>query len=625
MMIRERLRAAYREHIWVKALTLLGLLLCATFVIMCSGGFPPWAWQFLFSVVIHFPALWHQQGSALLLPLLGLCLLSLSLLIIWVVLVTLGLYVVIHSLRDFSARQNFLQDLEEAERLAAQQMMQSSSQPQQQVVPNQAQVQVQAGQAAERRAVQEASPLLQVQDTSVVPVPSVSRSHSIAQAHAVGDVRGAPVGRAMPGHAPQRSASIPSRPSQTSVSQQVPRITTRRLHIVPPPPIHDDIQINDHDEEELEQAFERMLERDAIAEQTTRPDRSSEHEFEDDEQQEEAITQERERKGRWSRSGTQPLRKPRLETMAEPAPEPEPTPTSEEDEITLRRKPMPSAEPNVLLPDHPALVQNAVRLIAGIGIDPGLKRKNAPNEDSIFAIQGMRVTDDGTLPAGLFIVADGMGGHVNGREASRTAVHTTSDVIVPALLRDVTGQSLAETESLFRDMVRDGVHRANLALYRRNREQQTMMGTTITMALVVNTTAFVANVGDSRTYRYRPSEGLVQITNDHSVVARLVENGLITPDEIYTHPRRNQIYRCLGEHASADLDLFIVTLEPGDTLLLCSDGLWEMVRDPDIEQLVAELNDTPDQLCAELVQAALDGGGADNVSVVAVSVANAYE
>jgi serine/threonine protein phosphatase PrpC len=167
-------------------------------------------------------------------------------------------------------------------------------------------------------------------------------------------------------------------------------------------------------------------------------------------------------------------------------------------------------------------------------------------------------------------------------------------------------------------MLKDGVHRANLAIYRRNRENPEMMGTTLTAALIANSTAYIGNVGDSRTYLYRPSEGLQQVTRDHSEVARLVEAGAIAPEEIYSHPRRNRIYRCLGERASVEMDTFAIDLQPGDVLLLCSDGLWEMVRGEALEKLVASSAHNPGQLSAILVQAALNNGGADNISVVVV-------
>jgi serine/threonine protein phosphatase PrpC len=150
------------------------------------------------------------------------------------------------------------------------------------------------------------------------------------------------------------------------------------------------------------------------------------------------------------------------------------------------------------------------------------------------------------------------------------------------------------------------------------------MGTTITAAVVVGLTAFVANVGDSRTYLYREPEGLRKITRDHSVVAYLVETGIIKPDDIYTHAQRNQIYRSLGANPLIQVDTFIEPLQTGDIVLLCSDGLWEMVRDERIQQILRDGTD-PSQMASALIEAALDGGGADNVSVIVVHAAHGSE
>src|SRR5947209_12596448 len=134
--------------------------------------------------------------------------------------------------------------------------------------------------------------------------------------------------------------------------------------------------------------------------------------------------------------------------------------------------------------------------------------------------------------------------------------------------------------------------------------RETEMGTTITAALVIDTTAYVVNVGDSRTYLYHEGEGLSQITKDHSLVARLVETEQIEPDDVYTHPQRNQIYRCVGNRGGIDVDWFLVSVQRGDRLLLCSDGLWEMVRDPAIEQMVGR-KITVAAISEHLVRAAL--------------------
>ena len=110
------------------------------------------------------------------------------------------------------------------------------------------------------------------------------------------------------------------------------------------------------------------------------------------------------------------------------------------------------------------------------------------------------------------------------------------------------------------------------------------------------------------------------MTHDHSLVAELVTAEIIAADDIYTHPRRNQIYRCLGEHNVVEVDTFSVPLTAGDILLLCSDGLWEMVRDQQIMGILTAPMSTPSAMAHALIVAALTGGGHDNVSVIVAQV-----
>ncbi len=259
-------------------------------------------------------------------------------------------------------------------------------------------------------------------------------------------------------------------------------------------------------------------------------------------------------------------------------------------------------------------------MAVGTRTDPGIKRKYKPNEDSLLAIQGPLANGSQLQQFGLFVVADGMGGHANGQDASRLAIQTIINFMLPALSR---GDDLQDEG--FMKLLADGVQQANLAVHKHNQEQRADMGTTMTAALVVGSMAYVANVGDSRTYLYREPEGLSKITRDHSVVASLVDAGVIKPDDIYTHPKRNQIYRSLGEKPFVEVDTFKVQLQPGDKLLLCSDGLWDMVRDPVIQQVMRMPIPDPTQTGEELIKAALHGGGEDNVSVIVVYAGEASE
>ncbi|MEO8970987.1 MAG: protein phosphatase 2C domain-containing protein [Ktedonobacteraceae bacterium] len=257
--------------------------------------------------------------------------------------------------------------------------------------------------------------------------------------------------------------------------------------------------------------------------------------------------------------------------------------------------------------------ESVVALRVGTGLDAGITRKEKPNEDHLLAVHGTHTYNADYHPYGLFVVADGMGGHANGREASRLVIQHIRNAIIPTLLSNVDLDSKHSKELLL-----EGIQHANLAIYQQNRQLGSDMGSTITAAILVGSMLTVANVGDSRTYLYNPQKGLTQVTHDHSMVARLVEKGIIGADDIYTHPQRNQIYRCLGENASVQVDAFSLAYQPGDTLLLCSDGLWEMVRDVRMQEI---LRDTlPDAALStqSLVKAALEGGGKDNISAIVV-------
>jgi serine/threonine protein phosphatase PrpC len=262
---------------------------------------------------------------------------------------------------------------------------------------------------------------------------------------------------------------------------------------------------------------------------------------------------------------------------------------------------------------HPEL---AFSFDIGANWDAGKKRKDRPNEDSLVALQGMCIYNSQLCPFGFFVVADGMGGHANGQDASYLAIQSLLSSVLPAIVG-----SDATSDELLVEILATGVQQANRVVYQRGQEVRSDMGTTITAALVVNTRAFVVNVGDSRTYLYRRCDGLLQITHDHSHVARLVAAGQIARDDIYTHPERNQIYRALGSAQDLEVDWFTLSLQGEDCLLLCSDGLWEMVRDQEIERIFQQRHGEPSLASKELERAALKGGGLDNISAIVVRLA----
>jgi len=256
------------------------------------------------------------------------------------------------------------------------------------------------------------------------------------------------------------------------------------------------------------------------------------------------------------------------------------------------------------------------------------------NEDS-FYYKIMEASDE--EPVGLFLVADGMGGHLAGEVASMWAVEALKWELSllfqprdPRATLQLTGEErhatftgerttkpLAETE--IQRLIRVAIERANSVVSgyaRKKPDKAEGMGSTVTLAVVEQGLATIANVGDSRTYLWRNGE-LKQITEDHSLTASLIAAGNLPPEAIYDHPQRHVIYRCLGLEGYVEADVFSpVQLQSGDGLLLCSDGLWEMLRSPQPMVEVLKSTPHPTEACHQLVQMANDAGGEDNISVV---------
>jgi len=254
----------------------------------------------------------------------------------------------------------------------------------------------------------------------------------------------------------------------------------------------------------------------------------------------------------------------------------------------------------------------------GQAVNVGKERDS--NQDSIATFTLDKEQEGGSMPIGFYLVADGMGGYEAGDVASLTVNQIVTNWIVETRvlpdLRKIT-RRLA-THELPGGLLVKAFEQANAALVNLKQAKQSELGSTITAALVIGDVVTIANVGDSRTYLLRGAK-LEQITEDHSLVARLLETGVIEPDEVRTHPRRNEIYRCLGCKPTVEVDTFTVRLQRGDYLILCSDGLWEMVHDDEIQRLV-EQSRSPQQACDALVGAANRAGGDDNIAVIVVEM-----
>jgi PPM family protein phosphatase len=209
-----------------------------------------------------------------------------------------------------------------------------------------------------------------------------------------------------------------------------------------------------------------------------------------------------------------------------------------------------------------------------------------------------------------------MGGLGGGEFARGMAIRGTSVLLLSSYLTPTLDADAPYDEAKLKEIVRKAILQGNQYVINEARARGNDMGTTITMALVAGDRAVVGNVGDSRTYLYRDG-ALKRISKDHSLVMRLVDLGQITDDDVYTHPQRNAVLRSLGDKPDVDIDLFAVRLKPGDMLLLCSDGQWEMTRDPQMTEIIQQ-HDDPQAICQALIAAGNANGGEDNITSVLV-------
>lgn len=217
----------------------------------------------------------------------------------------------------------------------------------------------------------------------------------------------------------------------------------------------------------------------------------------------------------------------------------------------------------------------------------------------------------------IFIVADGMGGHAAGDQASRIAVKTILEILSAyEFTAEAGAPDDAENGMSVEELIRYALQEANEQILLASLSNQHLqgMGTTAIVAVENRGSLFVGHIGDSRTYLVR-NQQLSQITEDHSVVQQLVKAGAISEEEAQVHPYKNVITRCLGMQANVEPDTMELVLQPGDRILMCSDGLSNMVSNPLMQQVV---NENPDPLpaCEKFIMLANENGGTDNITVV---------
>jgi protein phosphatase len=241
--------------------------------------------------------------------------------------------------------------------------------------------------------------------------------------------------------------------------------------------------------------------------------------------------------------------------------------------------------------------------------DVGKKREK--NEDSLLV----------NADLGLFMVADGMGGHLGGEFESRIAVKTVEETL-RQLLQDP--EATIATDTVFDrtdpgELLKYALRAASRRIYEEACRNTNLrgMGTTAVVLFIQDGKGFIAHVGDSRAYLVKNGE-IRQLTADHSLVAEQLRAGFITEEELKHHKFKNIITRSVGFQNEVEIDLLIRDLEPGDRFLLCSDGLTNLVEEPDLHKIV--LKNQPKEACKKLIDLANKRGGDDNVTVVIANI-----
>jgi len=254
------------------------------------------------------------------------------------------------------------------------------------------------------------------------------------------------------------------------------------------------------------------------------------------------------------------------------------------------------------------------RLVFGQLSDVGMVRGN--NQDAMIGMVASSSMNDNLPDFGLFIVADGMGGHQEGERASAITARLVSKYMVSEIFTALLDQRMNDPDRpSIAEVLRTAVQKANEAVT----EEIPEGGTTATAAVILGDLAYIAHVGDSRAYLIS-DEGIEQITRDHSLVQRLIELDQLTPQDAIDHPQRNVLYRAIGQSESLDVDAITRRLPPRARLLLCSDGLWNMVAEDNILAVLSKHRTNPQDACNELVKLANERGGPDNITVIIVQV-----
>jgi serine/threonine protein phosphatase PrpC len=251
------------------------------------------------------------------------------------------------------------------------------------------------------------------------------------------------------------------------------------------------------------------------------------------------------------------------------------------------------------------------QLIAACAQSVGKQRDH--NEDALFSLTTTLANNASNLPFGLYVVADGMGGHQHGEVASEIATRAMAEYVIRNLYTPLFSVNPQPPADSLQEILMSGVSAAHDAIL----ESVTGGGTTLTTVLVLGKQMIIAHVGDSRVYVVDMHGIMRPLTRDHSLVKRLQELGQLTPEEAAIHPQRNVLYRALGQGEPFEPEIIATPLPQPGYLLICSDGLWGVVPDDELGKMIVTA-DTPHQACIEMLNAANDAGGPDNITAILV-------
>jgi len=248
-----------------------------------------------------------------------------------------------------------------------------------------------------------------------------------------------------------------------------------------------------------------------------------------------------------------------------------------------------------------------------VGCAQSVGNQRDHNEDTLFAMSSIFADGVNDIPFGIFIVADGMGGHQYGEIASGVAVRTMSNHLLARVYQPLTNPDLERSNESLQELMENGVREAQQIVSRRAPGG----GTTLTAALMLGDQVTIAHVGDSRAYFIYPDGRIRALTQDHSLVHRLVELGQLTEEQAVNHPNKNVLYRVLGQTEPFRPDIENRPMPHPGYLMICSDGLWGVLPEDDLLRIVQQ-STNPTEACHHLVEAANAAGGPDNISVILV-------